>query len=233
MRIQVTNTFPSSVMKIGFVIIILNNIGWLMVLMLGIFVSGSYIGTPYESSFTPIWFLMTNLCLLSDIIGFFILGMSLMLLKQSTEGSGENQSLLFAGGSFLAWSVLAILWRFLGPLTLGYPIVGSSGTAINLNITDDLLLAMIFLINGIVMFFGTYFLSKMFDTKLLVAYGILNLTGVIAFISPMGNIENQTFISIFFLGAFGFFSKVLLTPCFGILTFTRIWNILRSYLATQ
>lgn len=217
-------------MKIGFIIIILNNIGWLLALILSIFVSGSYIGYPSEDYFTPIWALLTNLCLLSDIIGFSILGISLVLLNQSTERSGEDQSLLFAGGSFLTWSVLAILWRFLGPLAFGHQIAVNFGTGLNLNITNDLLLAVIFLINGFVMLFGTYFLSKMFETKLLVVYGILNLIGVFALVSPAISTYNSTLFATYF---FGFFIKAVLTPGFGVLAFTRIWNILRSYLATQ
>ncbi|MFX0152427.1 MAG: hypothetical protein ACFFAJ_16690 [Candidatus Hodarchaeota archaeon] len=237
MRVYLSESYPSWIMKTAFLIIILNNIGWILVLVLSPFTTLSYITPSYEDYFTPIWVLMANFCFLSDILGFSILGISLVLIKQTSEGSEEDQSLLFAGGSFFTWSVLAILWRFLGPLALGYPIAGDFGTGFNLSFYNDPVLIVLFLTNGFVMILGTYFLMKMFETKLLLSYGILNLIGVISFVISsvpiMGNIESQMLISIFFLGGFGFLSKVLFTPCFGVLTFTRIWNILRSYLATQ
>ncbi|MFX0174246.1 MAG: hypothetical protein ACFE9L_20385 [Candidatus Hodarchaeota archaeon] len=230
-RTQIKDTFPFWVMKTALFIIILNNIGWILVFLLYPFPYISYILTPdayyYEKYFTPIWGLMTDFCFLSDILGFSVLGISLILLKQSTEGSGEDQSLLFAGGSFFMWSVLAILWRFLGPLTLGYPTVGYFGTEFR-TISIDSVIIGFFLTNGFVMLLGTYSLKKTFETKLLLGYGILNLIGVILFVFYylnllMGNTgENLLSFFTLFLSTHGLSIKSFIAPCFGIVTFTRI-----------
>lgn len=146
-----------------------------------------------------------------DLLGFVLLGIGLIL--RASLDVENKQSFQIAGAGFIGFVAMRIWWQFILIDSIGDLVNDPDADFEDLeSIFNDMLLA--FLLSGIFMMVGAYFLSKtdIAGTAML-AYGVVNLISVFM-------IYNLTADSLFT----GILLKFLVVPILGIIVFLKLFQ---------